>query len=87
MKFTKVFWIALGIMIIVFILPTLLTYNAPSYDGSRIYGFPLRFYSVGGLCLTGEQCSFFSSMNLIIDLIILIGLPILINYLFLKFKK
>ena len=90
MKLKKGFWITLGILIILFILPTILTYRAPTYDGTRTYGFPLTYYSFGGLCFSpngGEECSYFSSLNLIIDLLILIGLPLLVNYLILKFKK
>ena len=87
MKLSKVFWIALIIMIILFVLPTIFTWGAPAYDGSRTYGFPFTFYSFGGLCISGEMCSSFSVLYLIIDLVLLIGLPLLVNYLFLKYKK
>ena len=91
MKFTKGFWIALVIIVVLFILPTILTYGAPAYDGSMIFGFPLPYYSFGGLCLSsdggGKMCSSFSTLNLVIDLIILVGLPLLVNYLILRNKK
>ena len=80
MKVTKGFWIALGIMIVLFILPTILTYNDIAFDGTRNYGFPLTFYSVGGFCMAGAECSTFSVWYLIIDLIVLIGVPFIVNY-------
>lgn len=80
MKITKGFWIALGIMIVLFILPTILTYNDIAFDGTRNYGFPLTFYSVGGFCMAGVECSTFSVWYLIIDLIVLIGVPFIVNY-------
>jgi hypothetical protein len=91
MKLTKGFWIVLIIMIILFALPTFLTYRAPTYDGIRTDGFPLRFNSEGGMCISpegnGVDCGSFSLTYLIIDIMILIGLPILVNFIVLKFKK
>lgn len=81
MKIKKEFWISLAVMIILFIIPTILTYNDIAFDGTRDYGFPLTFYSVGGFCMAGEACYSFSIFYLIIDLIVLIGVPLLINYL------
>lgn len=90
MKFTKRFWITLAIMIILFILPTVLTFGAPAYDSQRVYGFPLPFYSWGGRCYSpggGILCTSFSYTNLIIDILILIGIPFIVNFIILQFKK
>ncbi len=90
MKFTKWFWITLAIMVVLFIIPTILTFGAPAYDGQIVYGFPLFFYSWGGLCYSpegGTLCSSFSYANLIIDIILLAGIPFIVNFIFLKIKK
>lgn len=86
MKFTKSFWIALIIMIGLFILPTVLTFNAPTYDGNILYGFPLPFYLYGGMCL-GDPCESFSLTNLIIDLLTLVAIPFVVNFIVLKIRK
>ena len=87
MKFTKSFWITSAIMIVLFIIPTILTYGAPAYDGQRVYGFPLAFNSEGGLC-PPPGCEYtFNYLNLIIDLLILIVIPLIVNFIVLKVKK
>ena len=90
MRFTKGFWIALGIMGLLFVLPTILTFGAPAYDGQRVYGFPLPFYSWGGLCYSpdgGRMCTFISYANLVIDILIMAGIPFIVNFIILKIKK
>ncbi len=90
MKFTTSFWITLAIMIFLFIMPTILTFGAPAYDGSQVYGFPLSFYSWGGKCYSpdgGILCTSFSYTNLIIDILFLIGIPFIVNFISLKVKK
>ena len=90
MKFTKGFWITSGVMITLFILPTILTYGAPAYDSQRTYGFPLSFYSWGGLCYSpdgGKLCTSFSTTNLVLDVIILIAVPFIVNFISNKLKK
>ena len=87
MKFTKGFWITLAIMIVLFILPTILTYSAPFVDGVRVYGFPLVFNSEGGFCPPPGCGHTFSYPNLIIDLLILIVVPVIVNFIVLKVKK
>ena len=90
MKFTKWFWISFAVMVVLFFLPTFLTYNAPAVDGSRVYGFPLTYYSWGGLCYSpdgGRLCSSFSTFNLIIDIIIILVIPFIVNFSIIKIKK
>ncbi len=87
MKFTKGFWITLAIMIVLFVLPTILTYSSPSVDGIRIYGFPLKFYSEGGYCAWPGCEHTFSYLNFFIDLVILISVPLIVNFIILKVKK
>jgi len=87
MKFTKPFWFILAVMIVLFILPTILTYNAPFADGTRVYGFPLVFNAQGGFCY-GSSCEHaFSYLNLVIDLLILVVVPLLVNYIILRIKN
>jgi len=90
MRFTKGFWITLGVMCLLFILPTILTFGAPAYDGQRVYGFPLPFYSWGGRCFSpdgGMTCTTSSYINLLIDIAILVGIPFILNFIILKIKK
>jgi len=90
MKLTIGFWIALVVMIILFFMPTVLTYNAPAYDGERVYGFPLPYYSWGGFCFSpdgGQMCRFVSYPFMIIDLLILVGIPLGVNLILLRLKN
>jgi hypothetical protein len=87
MKLTIGFWIALAIMAVLFILPTISTYSAPFVDGIRVYGFPLIFNSEGGDCLPPGCDHTFSYLNLIIDLLILSAIPFIVNFIILKVRK
>jgi len=79
--------VAFIIMIILFILPTVLTFSNPFVDGVRTYGFPLTYNTVGGDCLPPGCEHVFSYVNLIIDLLIVITIPIIVNHIVLKIKK
>ncbi len=89
MKLTKWFWISLTIMIFLFILPTILTFNYPAQDAPRRYGFPLVFYKEGGLinCPGGVCPASFEMLNLIIDIAILIIVPFIVNFAIFYFRK
>lgn len=79
MKFTPFFWIALAITLIFFVYPTFQTWNAPAADGLRIYGFPLQFYASGGFCPAPGCDHTFNILYLVIDLLLVFGVPLLIN--------
>ncbi len=68
-------------MAILFFLPTLL--SSLLVDAGTIFGFPLVFYGFGGYC-AGPCPVFFSEFNLVIDVLVLIGVPFLVNFLALK---
>lgn len=88
MKFTKSFWITLSVTTVLFILPSILTYGYPVADDMGIfYGFPMTFYSAGGFCQYAHCGLPFSYLNLCIDILFVIGLPILIGYLTAKFSS
>lgn len=83
---TKVFWTIQIFMIVLFILPTLMTITAPLTDGAVQFGFPLTFNSTGGLC-SSSGCGFaFNYLNLLIDLLLVVGIPLLANFIFAKSK-
>lgn len=87
-KLTKIYWITLLIMIILFFTPYLLTFQAPAADGTAVIGFPLYFYSHGGGFCISEPCSdFFSITNITIDILLILLIPILAEYTFQKIKK
>jgi hypothetical protein len=83
MKLTKSFWLVLAVMIVLFVLPTIDTYNSPMVDGPRVFGFPLRFYSYGGLCST-SPCRSFNYWNLLLDIFVLVGIPLTANFISIK---
>lgn len=76
MQFVKAFCVTFCIMTVLFFLPMVLSWNAPTVDGQRQYGFPFTYYAWGGDC-GGVQCVRFSWTNLLIDLFILLGVPVL----------
>lgn len=86
MKLTKAFWITLGIMLVIFVLPTISTYNLPYVDGVRIYGFPFVFKSEGGMCPPPGCGHSFSYLNIVLDLLILIAIPLIVNAIIIKVK-
>lgn len=91
MQLTKSFWITIIVMSTLFFVPYLLTRNAPSYDGSAVFGFPIPFYSWGGLCPSsdgfGGICKSFSVVYLLIDVAFLIGSPFVVNFISLRLNK
>lgn len=87
MKLTKSYWIALGIMLFLFVLPTLMTWGAPAHDGTRVYGFPLPFYSEGGFCLPPGCNHDFYPSNLFIDLLLVVLIPLVVTFIIQKIKK
>tara|TARA_Y100000310_G_scaffold208118_1_gene208652 strand:+ start:12932 stop:13213 length:282 start_codon:yes stop_codon:yes gene_type:complete len=85
-RITKWFWVFFAITTSVFIFPTVATWSSPYIDGFRIYGFPAPFYVSGGFCV-GECGHEFKLYALIFDLILLIGIPAVVNYLVLKHRN
>ena len=91
MKLTKYFWTALLIMMILFLVPYLKTKDHPDVDGRAIWGFPFTFYSYGGECYNEEvggfSCKgFFNPVYLILDMLIILLVPFVINYIIVKNK-
>ena len=80
MKITKYFWMALVIMVLLSFIPYILTMDAPAYDGSAVIGFPLVFNAYGGLCPPSSPCGFFSLTNLIADVLLILAVPVIVNY-------
>ncbi len=57
------------------------TRNAPSYDGSILYGFPMPFATEGGHCMVG-YCPFqWHAAPLAGDIALLIAAPVIIQLL------
>lgn len=79
MKLTKTFWITFALMGALFILPSILTKNAPDVDSQRVYGFPLYFAAAGG-----GVASSFGFFELLIDIVILIAVPLGLNFVALR---
>lgn len=84
MKLTKPALYTFAVLLILWLVPTALTYDAPYVDGARLHGFPLPFYWWGGLCAGGKVCMEFSQLFLLIDLVVLLGIPALVNYFVLR---
>ncbi len=82
MKLTKSFWIVLVVMIVLFVLPTIESYNAPMIDGPVVFGFPLEFYSEGGL--RAFPCGNFNYRNLLLDIFVLLATPLVVNFILIK---
>jgi hypothetical protein len=87
MMLSKAFWISLCVMIILFFVPFLLTMSAPNRDGQAKWGFPLFFASYGGETLNGTMYSAFSVWILILDLLIMIAVPLIVNMFYKKNMK
>jgi hypothetical protein len=84
---TKYFWISFAFLVVLFFIPYVITYNAPFVDGSRVIGFPLTAYSYGGWCVVSQSCYGFIPRAFIVDVLIIIVTPLIVNYLTLKFRK
>ena len=65
-------------MIGLFFIPYLMTMNAIAYDGYVKIGFPLTVYSYGGY----KPVRSFFLKNLVVDLIIVISMPFVLNLIF-----
>ena len=87
MKLTKWFYISLAIMAVLFLIST----TSFTYDGSDIgwkKGFPLVYETGGAFCPPDFSCGFFSIVNLITDLIIMLAIvPFVVNFVALKLTK
>lgn len=76
---SKYFWIALALMLALWIYPTWQTWNARHTDGATVYGFPMIFLAVGGECV--ERCDESLRVGaLALDLLILLALPLVANF-------
>lgn len=77
------FWVSLLAMIVLWVASTLHALSKPLQSDEIIYGFPLPFYSVGGLC--PHPCpNGFAWPILLFDAIVLAGVPLLANWLILR---
>ena len=72
-------------MVILWFLTTYSTKSAPGADGSVIYGFPLPFYRWGGFCGDGI-CESFSSIFLLMDIVLLFAIPLIVSMLWAGFS-
>lgn len=75
------------IMIIILIAPTILTLDEPAKDGLTIYGFPLQFYTEGGYCEPCPCVHTFHFHYALIDILLVFGIPIVINNIALLLRK
>ncbi len=87
MRFIVGFSVTFCVMAVLFFLPTYLTWEAPFVDGQRKYGFPITFYSWGGLCPESRVCAHFSLWSLIVDPLIVVGIPALVGVLNQRFAR
>ena len=55
MPLSRTFWIVLGVMLVLFLLPSIRTANAPSWDGSQMNGNPFIYSTYGGMCYESGQ--------------------------------
>ena len=66
------------------------TRGALAYDGSIDYGFPVPFagFGCGPLIVNGSHCAYdFSSLRLVLDLVLSIGFPALASVLVARYDK
>lgn len=81
----KAFFMVLAVLIAGWFWQSYSTRGAPAWDGQQLYGFPLPYSGWGGFCMDGG-CGWFSTPLLVVDLLILIGLPWLVGGLFRRYR-
>ena len=80
----KAFFMVLAALIAGWCWQSYSTWNAPAWDGQRLYGFPLPYSGEGGFCV--GPCGWFSAPLLVVDVLIFIGLPWLVGGLFRRYR-
>lgn len=85
------FWLPLCLILTCWGAATYRTRGALAWDGAIEHGFPFTFYSYfcGPMRQVGtSNCgSTFSVVSLILDLVILIAVPFLLNFVVLRFTS
>ena len=69
------------------VLVTLLTWDAPARDASRLYGFPLPFGFEGGMCANGKCPFSYNIYFLTADLLAILLLPVLVEWVIKHWRK
>lgn len=76
------FWITLALLVLLWMLVTLMTLGGDAI----LIGFPLPFYAMGGQCVTSCEQAIAWPIALF-DLIALLGLPGLVNWMILYRRR
>lgn len=85
-KLTIHFYISLSLMLILFFLPTYLTYQSTALGGTMIHGFPFPFLIDKIQCV--DPCK--NNINfgfLLLDILFIVITPLVVNRSLLNAKK